>query len=97
MLVFYAEQFILCLSSDPKNIATSWFSRHLISFETFDETCEINETSSDKARRLYREALKLVRQNPDKYQSVIESFQGRELFSDLIKLLNSKYGKTAFP
>ncbi len=91
-----AEQFIECLASDPSTIAICWFSKGLISVEILDKTDELDEIKKKKARRLYREAVKLVEQKPDKYQTIIESFEGKELFSDLKELLDKKYGKKQF-
>ncbi len=96
VLASCAQQFIECLSRDPTNIAISWFSKSLISKEILQKTNELDEINSKKGCRLYTEAVNLVDQRPDMYQSIIESFEEQELFSDLRELLSTKYGKLCF-
>ena len=77
-MVTGGEKIVEALSRDPKGIAQVLFAQHLISCALLEETNELNETKTDKARRLYSAVLKVVQEYPEKYDNFIGVFRAKQ-------------------
>lgn len=81
------------LSTDPKAMATALHTKGFIGDGTLNETDQLNETSSNKGRRLYTAVLQVVTNYPDRYDhflSVLQQTLTRKLYSDLHQKLTAK-------
>ena len=75
VMVAGGEKIVEALSRDPKGLAQALFVKGLISCAILDETNELNETRTDKARRLYSAVLKVVQEYPQQYDNFIGIFR----------------------
>ena len=80
------------LSSEPLEMAAALFSKFLINNATLDETVQLNETHSQKGRRLYSAVLQVVKIYPDRYDDFISVLQqcGSLMYGDLLQELEAK-------
>ena len=74
-MVAGGEKIVEALSRDPKAMAQAMFTKGLISHAILEETNELNETKTDKARRLYSAVLKVVQEYPKQYNDFIGIFK----------------------
>ena len=74
-MVAGGEKIVEALSRDPKGLAQALFTKGLISNAILEETNELNETRTDKARRLYSAVLKVIQEYPQQYDDFIEIFR----------------------
>ena len=80
------------MSKDPKALALALFSAGFISQATLDEINELNETRSDKGRRLYSAVLGRVRSFPMKFVDFINILrQDRSQYGDVLVEIDNKY------
>ncbi len=89
------EEIVEGLSRNLKAIALSLLAKDLISLDVYEETIKLNETNTDKARRLHLKVLKLVQQSPEKYEVFVEVFQQQQnqLCGDIVLALNTSYNQ----
>ncbi len=93
-MVSHGEKIVTAISMDPKGLALSLHAKSLICSTALEETIELNETDTDKARRLYSAVLRVIQQYPSRYNDFICIFKekGSKLHSDLLKALNESEG-----
>lgn len=92
VLIQCGEKIIEELMKDPKTLAIQLHAKQFISDDTLEETNELNETSRNKARRLYTAILGTVKQHPQRYAdfiSILEKY--RSLYKDLLEELDMAY------
>ena len=75
VMVAGGEKIVEALSRDPKGLAQAMFTKGLISHAILEETNELNETKTDKARRLYSVLSKVVQEYPEQYDDFIGVFK----------------------
>ncbi len=87
-MVSCAERIVDGLSRDPKAIATSLFSKGLISDAVMMETIELNKT---KARRLFFAVLEAVKLHPGRYDDFLAILREHGgVYTDLLEMLEIK-------
>ena len=90
-MVDCAQEIVSSLSTDPKGLAFSLFSKRFISRDVLEQTNELNETKTDKARRLYTEILKIVEQNPKEYKTFVGTLEDQKQCDDIVLKLCLRY------
>ena len=92
-MVSHGEKIVAAISTDPKGLALSLHAKGLISDTDFEETNELNETKTAKARRLYSAVKKMIQHHPGRYNDFIRTFKDSgKLHCDLLKALNNSEG-----
>ena len=92
-MVSHGEKIVEAISTDPKGLALSLHAKRLISDTDFEETNELNETKTAKARRLYSAVKKMIQHHPGRYDDFIRTFKDSgKLHCDLLKALNDSEG-----
>ena len=96
-MVAGGEKIVEALSRDPKGLAQALFGKGLISNAVLDEMNELNETKTDKARRLYSAVIKVVKEYPRQYDYFIQIFKERpsRQYGTLLSFLNGLKGNSA--
>ncbi len=95
-MIGQGEKIVGALSTDPKGIAVSLIAKRFISQGIFDETNQLNETDTVKARRLYSAILRVIQSYPHRYDDFVEIFKGKgKLHDDLLKALRDSEGMTS--
>ena len=93
------EKIVGEFTKDPKTLALQLLAKNFISHHVLEETNELNETNSDKGRRLYTAVLGRVKQHPQRYAEFISILEGCRtvLYQDLLKELGKTYYKLGMP
>ncbi len=88
------EKIVEGLSRNPKAIALMLLAKELILIDVYQKIIELNETNTDRARRLHLKVLKVVEQSPEKYDFFVEVFQQQnQLCEDIVLALNQSYNQ----
>ena len=92
-MVSHGEKIVTAISTDPRGLAFSLYTKGLISNTDLEETNELNETKTYKARRLYSAVKKIIQHYPGRYDDFIRTFKDSgKLHCDLLKALNDSEG-----
>ena len=76
------------MSRDPRSLAIALFQAGIISQATLDKTLELDETKSDKGKRLYSAVLRSY----NKYVNFIDILSDNtSLYGDVLTELQQEY------
>ncbi len=95
VMVSCGEKIVEGLSRNSKDIALLLLAKELILIDVYKKIIELNETNTDRARRLHLKVLKVVEQSPEKYDVFVDVFQQQknQLCEDVVLALNQSYNQ----